>query len=214
MNWTEYLDGYCERLAPGFWAEPLNAITNLAFIIAAAAGFMLWRRKTPSDRPVLMLIVIVATTGVGSFLFHTFANRWSMLTDVLPIALFINFYFFLAMRRMLGLNFWMALAVTIGFFLATPPIGALISPLFGSSSGYILPALAIFLVGFLFWRRDAAGGMRVLTAGLVFAVSLTFRTIDEPLCASIPVGTHFLWHLLNGTVLFLLIRVLILQRAR
>ena len=30
-----YIDIYCERIEPGLWAEPLNAITNLAFIIAA-----------------------------------------------------------------------------------------------------------------------------------------------------------------------------------
>jgi hypothetical protein len=26
------LDLYCERTAPGLWNEPLNALTNLAFI--------------------------------------------------------------------------------------------------------------------------------------------------------------------------------------
>ncbi len=28
------IDLYCERLGPGLWAEPLNAVTNLAFILA------------------------------------------------------------------------------------------------------------------------------------------------------------------------------------
>lgn len=214
MNWTEYLDGYCERIEPGFWAEPVNAVTNLAFLIASMAAFVLWRRQSPADWPVLVLIVIVFATGVGSFLFHTFANRWSMLADVLPIAAFIHLYFFLAMRRCLGLGAWTALAITVAFFLATPPFGSLVSPVFGSSSGYILPALAVFVVGYIFRHRDPIGGNRVLAAGVVFAVSLAFRTVDEPLCTANPLGTHFLWHLLNGTVLFLLIRVLILQRAR
>jgi len=41
-------------------------------------------------------------------------------------------------------------------------------------------------------------------AGLfVFAVSLTLRTLDEPLCAALPVGTHYLWHVLNGVTLYL-----------
>ena len=35
MNWTAYVDGYCERVAPGLWGEPLNAVTNLAFVLAA-----------------------------------------------------------------------------------------------------------------------------------------------------------------------------------
>ena len=35
MAWTDPIDAYCERLGPGFWAEPLNAWTNLAFLLAA-----------------------------------------------------------------------------------------------------------------------------------------------------------------------------------
>ncbi len=43
-------------------------------------------------------------------------------------------------------------------------------------------------------------------AGLLI-VSLTFRTLDGPLCDSLPVGTHFLWHLLNATMLGWMIAV-------
>ena len=35
MDWTAQIDGYCERLDGAFWAEPLNAWTNLAFLLAA-----------------------------------------------------------------------------------------------------------------------------------------------------------------------------------
>jgi hypothetical protein len=35
MNWTQAVDIYCERLGPGLWAEPLNAVTNVAFFVAA-----------------------------------------------------------------------------------------------------------------------------------------------------------------------------------
>ena len=44
-HWRSHLDLYCERLGPGFWAEPLNAVSNAAFILAAAYGFVLWRRR-------------------------------------------------------------------------------------------------------------------------------------------------------------------------
>ena len=39
MNWSEPLNLYCERLGPGLWAEPLNAVSNAAFFIAAALLF-------------------------------------------------------------------------------------------------------------------------------------------------------------------------------
>ena len=34
MAWSDQVFSYCERGgAPGFWAEPLNALSNGAFII-------------------------------------------------------------------------------------------------------------------------------------------------------------------------------------
>ena len=35
------IDLYCERLSPGIWAEPINALTNLAFLVAAFAAWRL-----------------------------------------------------------------------------------------------------------------------------------------------------------------------------
>jgi len=35
------IDLYCERLGPGIWAEPINALTNLAFLVAAFAAWRL-----------------------------------------------------------------------------------------------------------------------------------------------------------------------------
>ncbi|ASP36266.1 ceramidase domain-containing protein [Labrenzia sp. VG12] len=213
MSLNEQMDNYCERVGPEFWSEPLNAVTNAAFLMAALAAFLLWRRKTPEDWPALALVVIVLATGVGSFLFHTFATRWAVMADVIPIVLFIHGYLFVALVRFLGFRWWLSLGVVAVFFLATPFIGQLVSPLVGSSAGYVPALVAIFVVGAVYYRRNAGFGAQVLLTGIVFAVSLTFRTIDEPLCSQIAVGTHFLWHILNSVVLFLLLRVLILQRA-
>ena len=35
-NLFEPIDIYCERVGPGLWAEPVNALTNLSFLAAAA----------------------------------------------------------------------------------------------------------------------------------------------------------------------------------
>jgi antibiotic biosynthesis monooxygenase (ABM) superfamily enzyme len=56
-------------------------------------------------------------------------------------------------------------------------------------------------------RRHPAAPALLVTAG-VFAVSLTFRTLDQPLCVAWPLGTHWLWHLLNAVVLARLMRTL------
>jgi hypothetical protein len=214
MDLNQSIDIYCERLGPEFWAEPINAITNAAFLVAAFAAYALWRRRTPDDRLGLALIVIVALTGIGSFLFHTFATRWASMADVLPIVLFIHFYLLIALRRFLELHWVVAISILVGFFVLSPMVGEVWEPLVGSSAFYLPALMAIFVVGFFFLQKNWNLGLQVLMTGVLFAVSVTFRTIDEPLCHNITFGTHFLWHILNAMVLFSLLRILILHRAR
>ncbi|MEM9127298.1 MAG: ceramidase domain-containing protein, partial [Pseudomonadota bacterium] len=87
MDWTTTIDGYCERLDAGFWAEPINALTNIAFLLAAAV--MAWRTRRLQSPLCTALVVVLAAIGVGSFLFHTFATVWSAMTDVVPIVGFV-----------------------------------------------------------------------------------------------------------------------------
>ena len=98
-----------------FWSEPVNALSNAAFLVAAAIAFARWRRAGASDLPALLLIAAVAVVGIGSFLFHTFANRWSRLADVIPIAVFIYGYFALAMHRFFGLGVASSIGITAAF---------------------------------------------------------------------------------------------------
>jgi hypothetical protein len=60
--------------------------------------------------------------------------------------------------------------------------------------------------------RGAPAARAFGLAVVVFCVSLTLRTIDLELCARFPLGTHFLWHLLNGYLLWLISREMILHR--
>ena len=50
-----------------------------------------------------------------------------------------------------------------------------------------------------------AHGLAIGSAILV--VSLTFRSVDEPICRALPIGTHFVWHLFNGLMLGWMIEV-------
>jgi uncharacterized membrane protein (GlpM family) len=205
MAWLDPVDGYCERLGPGFWAEPVNALTNAAFLIAAA---VVWRRTAGLPLARAMAVVLAAI-GVGSWLFHTHANRLTGLMDVLPILAFILLYVFAASRDMLGLKTWQAGLATAAFL----PYAALTVPLWqmvpglGSSAGYApVPVLILFYAWLL--RARAPRTARGLAIGAaILIVSLTFRTLDAPLCGVIPLGTHFLWHILNGVMLGWMIAV-------
>ncbi|AXK80053.1 hypothetical protein DW352_05695 [Pseudolabrys taiwanensis] len=212
MDWSRPVDLYCERTDPSFWAEPVNAVTNASFLIAAAIAFIQWQRKGERDWPVLLLVVITAVIGVGSFIFHTVATRGAALFDTIPIAVFIYGYLFFALRRYLGLSLMMAAALLIAFLAATYAEAAIVPRGALNGSHAYLPALgATFVIGFLTLQRRA--GPLIIAAGVTIALSLTFRSIDMAVCESFPLGTHFLWHSLNGLGLYLLLRAALLDKA-
>lgn len=212
MDWSRPVDLYCERTDPSFWAEPVNAITNASFLIAALIAFIQWRRTDAGDWPVLLLIIVTAVIGVGSFIFHTVATQGAALFDTIPIAVFIYGYLFFALRRYLGLSLVMAGALLVAFVAASYAESAVVPRGALNGSHAYLPALAAtFVIGFLTLKRRA--GPLIIAAGVTIAISLTFRSIDMAVCESFPLGTHFLWHSLNGLGLYLLLRAAQIDRG-
>lgn len=214
MDWRAAVDIYCERTGPEFWSEPLNAVSNLAFILAAILPFAAMRRAGERDGLLALLCGIAFCIGVGSFLFHTVAERWAALADTVPILLFIVTFLFAAMLRLFRLRGPVAAGATVGAFalsLVASPVAARIADSSLNGSVSYMPALALLggsalALGLL--RHPAARPVAV--AAGVFAVSLTARTVDAGLCPHFPAGTHFAWHLLNGTMIGILL--LTLQR--
>jgi len=205
MNWSTPVDLYCERLDPSFWAEPINAVTNASFLLAAMVAFAQWRRGGGKDWPALALIAVTFAIGIGSFIFHTVATRGAALFDTVPIAVFIYGYLWLALRRFLGLSGWKALGVVVAFGVLSYAENALVPRGTLNGSHAYLPALAaLAVVGWL--TRDQGSRQLLWSAAAVFAVSIFFRSIDQAVCGALPFGTHFLWHALNGLVLYLLLR--------
>jgi len=205
MGWLDAVDGYCERTGPEYWSEPVNAVTNAAFLIAAA---VVWPRVRGMPTGQL-LAGILAAIGVGSYLFHTHANPLTGMLDVLPILVFILVYLFAASRDFLGLSpmrAGLATAAFIPYAAATVPLWAMV-PGLGSSAGYAPVPVLILVYGWLLRARAPATARGLAIGAGLLIVSLTFRTLDEPLCAAIPVGTHFLWHILNGIMLGWMIEV-------
>jgi hypothetical protein len=210
--WSTPIDLYCERVGPSFWAEPVNALSNLAFLIAAFTAFGLWRREGKGDRAILALIIVVTAVGLGSFAFHTLATRGAMLLDVTPIGIFIYGYFLLALRRFLLLSWPTSLALLIGFIALSLGLASLPREVLNGSSGYF-PALAALIVFGWLLRGHGVGQAMLIAAGL-FIMSLTFRIVDLDVCAAWPLGTHFLWHILNAVVLYAVLRGAVAERQR
>ncbi|WP_037308271.1 ceramidase domain-containing protein [Ruegeria halocynthiae] len=201
MDWFQEINGYCERLSPAYWAEPVNALTNAAFLIAA---FVMWWRVRGQGMPLAMvLVVILAGIGVGSFLFHTHAQVWAAMADVVPILLYILVYIYAINRDVWGMRPLSAATVTALFI----PYSAALLPLFqlvpglGGSAAYAPVPLLILIYAFLLRRQwpDTARGLTI--GAMILIASISFRAMDQSLCAQLPLGTHFMWHILNATML-------------
>ncbi|NKE55499.1 hypothetical protein FXN61_01140 [Lentzea sp. PSKA42] len=195
------VDAYCERLGPGIWAEPLNAITNLAFLIGA---LLLLRKQAPPSLKALP--ILLALVGLASLSFHTLATPLTGALDSAFIAVFVLYYVVVFAHHYRQIRWslaWIAAPVFIAFAIA---VGLLVRV----GPGIYLPALiALLILAPLAgedwkWFAGAAG---------VFAISLTLRTLDDPLCGQITIGTHFLWHILNAVTLWLVSEAII-RRAR
>ena len=132
--------------------------------------------------------------------------------DVIPIALFILLATYLALRRLAGVNVLVSLAGMLAVLGLAAAISALLR--FGGGS-YLAALIAMLVIGlYLRYRLRQPAGAAILTAAGIFAVSLTLRTLDRPLCEAVPTGTHFLWHLLNAVVLTLVARAIIRHGRR
>lgn len=217
MALNDTIDLYCERLDASFWAEPVNAVTNLAFFLAAGGAYVLWKREGRDDRFILLLIGLALLVGIGSTLFHTFATRWGLLADSIPIAIFVVAFLVFTLRRFLGQSV-LATAGWIALFLAFAGILPRLLPTgFMNNSGFYFPVLgALIILGILL--RVRGDGMRwvggaYLCAAALFTLSLSFRIVDPSVCGQFPLGTHFMWHCLNGALIYLMLWTVIKQKS-
>ncbi|MEL7099587.1 MAG: ceramidase domain-containing protein [Pseudomonadota bacterium] len=205
MDWTQQFDGYCERVDPTYWSEPVNAVTNAAFIIAA---LVMWGR-TGGNVAARALCAVLFAIGVGSYLFHTHATGWALLADVAPIGIFILAYLFLVHRDMIGLRLWLSLGATALFLPYAAGVTTLLRgvPFFEVSNFYWTVPILLFVYGPALWSRYPATARGMVIGGAILTVSISFRSVDEMVCDAFPLGTHFMWHILNGVMLGWMIEV-------
>jgi len=230
MTFGEHVFLYCERgTNTALWAEPINAISNAGFFLAALVAWqlLLWRPREERSADHYLLIALAFLIGFGSLAFHLYADAGTSLADVIPIGLFMLVYLGFALNRFLRVPPGWTVLLAIGFtalvgvamhvkcwdggigLAGSAPADAKLC--LNGSVGY-LPALgALIIIGMALVERQHRAGPYVVWAAAIFAISIVFRTLDLALCDQVVingrnVGTHFIWHLLNAVVLFLLLR--------
>ena len=230
MNFSEHVFRYCERGASdALLAEPINVISNVAFLFAALIGLqlLLWRPREERSADHYLLVFLVLAIGAGSLVFHLFATEGTELLDVVPIGLFILVYLGFALDRFLGVPVGVTVLLVIGFIAIMAMTGQVrcwdggvglpgpeiqgAKPCLNGSIFYLPGLGALIIVGLLAEERRHRAAPYLLWAAAILTISITLRSLDFALCDRIlidgrKVGTHFAWHILNGLALFLLLR--------
>ncbi len=207
---------YCERTSALFWGEPLNAITNFAFWIAAFAIVVYLRRNKVRDVWLWLLVLNIFVIGIGSFLFHTMPSPLTGAADVIPIVIFVFASFAFVLRRGFKTSLFLTIALLATLLISVPIFKSFAGDNLRLSVSFVfLPVVfLLFTLSSLAPRMVFAAHYKItqkwlLIAASTFAVSLTARTIDMPFCFAWPYGMHFIWHILNAIVCYCVLLALV-----
>jgi hypothetical protein len=195
----------CEHIGSGFLAQPMNAISSLAFVLI---GFAIWlsaNRNEGQERVSRWVFGgLLVATGIGSVLFH---GPQGPASHFLHDATFLVALVTLVVLNLAGVfgwdsqRKWMILAVSSG-------VSVVILLVWPTSTNIIAGVAVLALVGVdISIHRSSSVHQRwwiasIVTMGFAVAVFVLGRT-GGPLCDSESIFQgHALWHILSAIALW------------
>lgn len=208
MEWLLIpIDVVCERRDAGLLAEPLNALTSLAYAAVAVLFGWRWRAELHARHPLAWLLGFLLMIGLASFATHTLALRFTHVLNGALTGAFMALAFFMVGRYALRLSVPKSLGLSGGLLVASVALGHVVGMLQAQQQLAYLPALALLVVA---GAKVAGPARRLLWLGAVaFALALGLHAVDMPACGLTGgYGTHWLWHLLNDVLMTCLLLAL------
>ncbi len=221
--------GFCEAARPGWVLQPVNAWSNLGFVVAglAVAAHAADRARlgvTMGAHPGLALTyaLVVVLLGPGSLAMHATQTRLGGHLDLLSMFLVSGFALAYAVIRLarrgpglFAVLFPLLVAVGMVVLLTGGRVPVVRHSGNAAFAGMILVAV---LVEVVLWRRrnprqDAAFGVAAVTTLLVAYTVWQFGRRGHPWCdPDSLLQWHGLWHLLCAVAAYLLFRHYVAER--
>jgi len=204
---------YAETDLSAYISEPWNAISSLAIVLPAVywAFKLKWKIKEYAFLYYLMPLLFLG--GMGSTLFHAFrSSQFLLWMDVLPTALAtlsVSIYFW---DKILPKR-WQLFTVLVPLLIIRFAAFDYYNGHFAANLNYLITGFLIFFPTIFYLSRHKYKYFEYLLVSAIFLfVSLVFRRIDFSAGELIPMGSHFLWHILSGFGAFYLAKYLYLIR--
>jgi len=211
------VDDYCQLTGPGLDAETMNAWSNGAFLVAALAAWRLLsiHPNAKAHLAIRALTLIAVLAGVGGYLFHRMDAPWAKWGETVPLLAFMLLYVWLLLRRFFHWHFLFAIPALLLYFAAIYWLEVMTPGHAPFGRALNLPTLIVFLlasIGFLLRQREAFWPM--FWALVTLMASSVASMADVPICPQLGLGSHFVWHLLDALLLYLLLRLAILHAPK
>lgn len=194
---------YCEKITSLGWFEPLNALSNFAFLIGAYYLYRFVKASQIKNRLSVFLIGLMTALGLGSLAWHSYRTSLTMLLDELPIYIFFIVVLYFLVRKLtrnLVVTIFILVLLAIVYYLIFSYVPG--ATMFYGSFKYVFILVTLAILSILISRKYGEE-YSFLPPLAIFAASIFFRIIDIPLCNQFPFGTHFVWHIANATAMYL-----------
>lgn len=209
----QHVYGVCERTSGDLLSEPLNVLSNGLFFLV---GVMIYRyyHRHPDLKgkwiwDIHAMTFLIFTIGFCSTVFHLHPTPVTELMDITPIVIFIMIFFVSIITRIGRTNLFQTIICLMAFVGSTHILVGQFPNALNDSIGYLSTMTALVMIAVYLHMMRRPSSHQFLLAALIGVVSLFFRAVDNAVCGLVPTGTHFLWHSLNATLIYILMRQVI-----
>lgn len=205
--------GICERTGSTIFSEPLNVLSSFAFIFVAVKIYHFYRRHEDLERrwiwDIHVLTILCFIIGVNSTIFHSYPTPITELLDTVPIVLFIVIYFISVLFRIGRCNLFQAAIALVAFTGFSYFLVHQFPQALNDSIGYLSSMVALIMIAVHLHLKARPSSQHFMLAAIIGVCSLFCRAIDHAICPMLPTGSHFMWHILNATLLYILLKQII-----
>lgn len=202
--WTQHVDIHCERLSPDAGAEPVNMYSTIIYLVAAYLAYRSGKAKNTLDRSTKLLLWTMVLITICGFIFHRYANVWSMYLDSIPMYTFqIGFVYLYSsfIARNKPKPHVTATIITIGFVV----LNFLVSwfPGSGLNGAETFIPILLFLVMFAYYHNhNIRKNTAILWLSVIaWIIAFFLKSIDIEACDYQRFGTHSLWHVSSAAAM-------------